>query len=163
MTEKAQMRPVALVLAIPLTLTLLQAALASPVTMYCGDRVCGAQNGHHGSIRGRYRGAEVWDRVSIPTPAGTWRIARSCAQRLAAYWGLKGNLDSTGVWPRKFARASAPGPRVAVVVPGHVYGIVGGSPGAWRVVSFNGDGNHGNVEFTISKLRGILVDTTRPL
>ena len=111
---------------------------------------------------GRYRGARISDRVSIPTPAGSRRVNLSCGERLALYWGLGGGLDATWEWPNRFERAFAPGPRVAVVVPGHVYGITGGGPGAWRVVSFNGDGHHGNVAFTIDRLNGTLVDTTRP-
>jgi len=136
---------------------------------FCGDRYCGPQAVSREVTRrdasgnsGRYRGYRIWDRVPIPTPAGTWRVVKSCGQRLAAYWNLGPGLDGTWDWPRRFERASAPGPRVAVVMPGHVMGIVGGQEGAWRVVSFNGTKHHGNVEFTISKLPGILVDTTRP-
>lgn len=107
------------------------------------------------------RGREVWDRISIPTPAGTWRVARSCGERLAKYWDLGPGLDATVTWLRAFPRASQPAPRVAVYTPGHIMGVVGGREGAWRVVSFNGDGRHGNVEFTISSLRGYtLLDTT---
>lgn len=151
------------------------AAPPSPptATQYCGDRVCaqftappaaarmprGARTARGEAHQGRY--GAIWDRISVPTPAGTWRAARSCGQRLAAFWGLGGGLDSTSTWPRRFERASAPGPRVAVYRPGHVMGVVGGSPGAWRVVSFNGDGHHGNVEFTTSRLGGLLLDTTR--
>lgn len=108
-----------------------------------------------------YRGRTIWDRVSIPTPAGTWRIARSCGQRLSAFWNLGPGLDATSTWPGTFARTSSPRPRVAIYTPGHIMGIVGGQEGAWRVVSFNGDGRHGNVEFTINSLHGYtLLDTT---
>lgn len=153
------------------------AVSASPVTQFCGDRVCSSPSAGPPPARStraaprtvrapgvtrQNRYGAVWDRITIPTPAGTWRVARSCGQRLAAFWGLGGGLDSTGTWPRRFERASGPGPRVAIYRPGHVMGIVGGSPGAWRVVSFNGDGYHGNVEFTTSRLGGVLLDTTRP-
>jgi hypothetical protein len=117
-------------------------------------------NAREGSFS--YRGMQVSNRISIPTPAGTWRIARSCGHRLKAYWNLIGDLDLASNWARKFERTNSPGPRVAVVTSGHVMGVIGGGPGAWRVVSFNGDGHHGNVEFTVNRLSGTLVDTNRP-
>jgi len=121
----------------------------------------GISGADHVGVSRHYRGRAIWDRISIPTPSGTWRVAKSCGQRLSAYWGLGSGLDSTRAWLGTFARAATPGPRVALYTPGHVMGVVGGREGAWRVVSFNGDGRHGNVEFTINSLRGYtLLDTT---
>ncbi len=87
--------------------------------------------------------------VFIPNPPGTWRIVKSCAHRLAAYWGLGGGLDAVSTWPRVFARAHGPGVGIAVVRPGHIMGIIGGGPGAWRVADFN-SGQHLNREYTVS-------------
>jgi len=91
----------------------------------------------------------------IPNPAGTWRIAQSCAHRLAAYWNLGGGLDKVSLWPRKFPRVSTPAVHVAAVRRDlhHVLGIVGGGPGAWRVVDFN-SGGHLNREYTVASFSG---------
>lgn len=102
----------------------------------------------------------IWDMKFIPNPPGTWRIALSCAHRLAAYWGLGSGLDSVAAWPKRFPRASGPAPGVAAVRPGHIVGIVGGGPGAWRVVDFN-SGGHLNREYTTDRIYGTLVDTNR--
>lgn len=103
----------------------------------------------------RGRRVEREDVVFIPNPPGTWRIAQSCAHRLAAYWGLGGGLDAVSTWPRVFARVSGPGVGIAAVRrdQGHVMGIIGGGPGAWRVADFN-SGGHKNREYTISDFRG---------
>lgn len=99
----------------------------------------------------------------IPNPPGTWRIALSCAHRLAAYWGLGKGLDSVRTWKEVFPRASGPAPGVAALKlrrgTDHVIGIIGGGPGAWRVVDFN-SGGHRNREYTTDDLSGyIFVDT----
>ena len=97
----------------------------------------------------------------IPNPPGTWRVAVSCAHRLAAYWGLGKDLDSVSVWPKVFPSASGPGIRIAAVRRDlhHVIGIVGGGPGAWEVVDFN-SGGHKNRAYTISNFSGYrFVDT----
>jgi hypothetical protein len=146
---------------------------------FCGDRYCpnsvsvnvaptehssrpDANGNEAANTKTRnYRGRQVWDRISIPTPAGTWRVAKSCGQRLSAYWNLGSGLDATSTWPAVFPRVLQPGLRVAVYTPGHIMGVIGGQEGAWRLVSFNGDGHHGNVAFTMASLRGFtLLDTT---
>lgn len=93
---------------------------------------------------------------SIPNPPGTWRVARSCAQRLAAYWGLGSGLDKVSTWPDRFAPAPGPGIGIAAVRRDrhHVLGIVGGSPGQWEVVNFNSDGHHGNLSYVAASFPG---------
>lgn len=102
---------------------------------------------HHYSHGGRAR--PVSEATYIPNPSGCRRTNLSCACRLAAYWGLGRGLDATETWPHRFARASGPGPRVAVLYPGHIMGIDGGVPGAWRIVNFN-SGHHLNRSYTVS-------------
>ena len=107
------------------------------------------------------RRSEREDVVYIPNPPGTWRVFKSCAHRLAAYWNLGKGLDAVETWPHVFARALGPGVGVAWVRNDrhHVLGIVGGGPGAWRVVDFN-SGDHLNREYTVSDFRGgFFVDT----
>jgi len=91
----------------------------------------------------------------IPNPAGTWRVARSCAHRLAAYWGLGKGLDKVSEWVRRFPRVGSPGIGIAAVRRDqhHIMGIIGGSPGAWRVADFN-SGGHLNREYTVADFRG---------
>lgn len=91
----------------------------------------------------------------IPNPAGTWRVARSCAHRLAAYWGLGKGLDEVREWVRRFPRVGSPSVGVAAVRRDqhHIMGIIGGSPGAWRVADFN-SGGHLNREYTVADFRG---------
>ena len=104
--------------------------------------------------RRSYR-VERSDVTYIPNPPGTWRVAISCAHRLAAYWGLGKGLDKVSTWPRVFARASGPGVGIAAVRydQHHVLGIIGGGPGNWRVVDFN-SGNHLNREYTMANFSG---------
>lgn len=91
----------------------------------------------------------------IPNPPGTWRVAVSCAHRLAAYWGLGHGLDAVATWPRRFALVSAPAVGVAAVRNDrhHIMGIIGGGPGAWVVADFN-SGGHLNREYTVSSFPG---------
>jgi hypothetical protein len=93
---------------------------------------------------------------SIPNPEGTWRVKESCAQRLAAYWGLGSGLDKVSTWPDRFERVSGPSPGIAAVRRDrhHVLGIVGGAPGAWEVVDFNSDGHHGNLAYVTAAFPG---------
>lgn len=98
----------------------------------------------------------------LPNPSGCRRIQLSCACRLAAYWGLGGGLDAVSTWPKRFRRVSGPAIGVAVVRPGHIMGIIGGGPGAWRVADFN-SGRHLNREYTTSGFgRVIFVDPHSP-
>lgn len=91
----------------------------------------------------------------IPNPPGTWRVAQSCAHRLAAYWGLGSGLDKVSTWPARYGRVDGPGIGVAAVRRDqhHIIGIVGGGPGAWDVVDFN-SGGHLNREYTVSDFHG---------
>lgn len=93
--------------------------------------------------------------VYIPNPSGTWRVAQSCAHRLAAFWGLGKGLDKVSTWPHVFARTFSPSIGVAAVRRDlhHVMGIIGGGPGAWRVADFN-SGGHLNREYTIADFKG---------
>lgn len=93
--------------------------------------------------------------VYIPTPPGAWRVAQSCAQRLAAYWGLGKGLDKVSTWPHVFAKAFGPGVGIAAVRRDqhHIVGIIGGGLGAWRVADFN-SGGHLNREYTVSGFPG---------
>lgn len=104
----------------------------------------------------QYRGSLRADARRLPNPPGTWRVAQSCAHRLAAYWGLGKGLDKVSTWPHVFARASGPAVGLAAVRGDrhHVMGIIGGGPGAWRVADFNSDGHHGNQEYTVSNFGG---------
>ena len=114
-----------------------------------GRTVCG------GSVKaasGHYYGSPARSGVTfIPNPPGTWRSAKSCAQRLAAYWGLGNGLDAVRTWVKKFPRVSGPGIGIAAVRHDqhHIMGIIGGGPGAWRVADFN-SGDHLNREYTVS-------------
>ena len=87
----------------------------------------------------------------IPNPPGTWRVVRSCAHRLAAYWGLGRGLDAVSTWAHKFPRTAGPCVGCAAIRSdqGHVMGIIGGGPGAWRVADFN-SGEHLNREYTVA-------------
>lgn len=100
--------------------------------------------------------------VYIPNPAGTWRIAQSCAHRLSAYWGLGKGLDKVSEWRRFFARVAGPGNGIAAVRSDnhHIMGIIGGGPGAWRVADFN-SGRHLNREYTVSDFPGFYFLDTR--
>lgn len=120
----------------------------------CDDRYpmnCGVQSSQRAE---RYSGRRMArsDSRSLPNPPGTWRVAQSCAHRLAAYWGLGKGLDKVSTWPQVFARASGPAVGLAAVRRDrhHVMGIIGGGPGAWRVADFNSDGRHGNQEYTVA-------------
>lgn len=90
----------------------------------------------------------------IPNPPGTWRVYVSCAHRLAAYWNLGPGLDAVSTWPRRFAQVSGPAIGIAVVRPGHIMGIIGGGPGAWRVADFN-SGYHLNREYTVASFGNV--------
>ena len=93
----------------------------------------------------------------IPNPPGTWRVNLSCAHRLAAYWGLGKGLDAVPTWPKVFSRASGPGVGLAAVRGDrhHIMGIVGGGPGAWRVVDFNSVlPSHQNRTYMVSNFGG---------
>lgn len=100
----------------------------------------------------------------IPNPAGTWRVAVSCAHRLAAYWSLGTGLDKVSTWKHRFARANGPGIGMAAVRHSerHIMGIIGGGPGAWRVADFN-SGGHLNREYTVANLSGYYFLDTRNL
>lgn len=91
----------------------------------------------------------------IPNPPGTWRVARSCAHRLAAYWGLGKGLDAVVTWVERFPRVSSPAIGIAAVRRDqhHIMWIIGGGPGGWRVADFN-SGGHRNREYTIDSFRG---------
>lgn len=94
-------------------------------------------------------------RATIPNPSGCNRVALSCACRLAAYWGLGKGLDKVSTWPKVFTRVSSPGVGIAAVRHSqhHIIGIIGGGPGAWRVVDFN-SGRHQNHEYTVADFHG---------
>lgn len=91
----------------------------------------------------------------IPNPPGTWRIYRSCAHRLAAYWHLGKGLDAVSTWARRFVRVAGPGIGIAAIRrgQGHIIGIIGGGPGAWLVADFN-SGGHRNREYTVASFPG---------
>lgn len=131
--------------------------IASAPRATCDDRYpmnCGAQT----ASRERYSSGRMAraDSRSIPNPPGTWRVAQSCAHRLAAYWGLGKGLDKVSTWPQVFSRASGPAVGLAAVRGDrhHIMGIIGGGPGAWRVADFNSDGRHGNQEYTVANFGG---------
>lgn len=98
----------------------------------------------------------------IPNPVGCSRVHLSCACRLAAYWGLGGGLDAVSTWPRRFRRVSGPAIGIAVVRPGHILGIIGGSLGAWRVADFNSGGHLNREYITAGFGRVIFVDPHSP-
>jgi hypothetical protein len=91
----------------------------------------------------------------ISNPSGC-PATKFCACGLAKYWGIwKRDLNKVSEWARHFQRASGPGVGVAAVRRDnhHVIGIVGGGPGAWRVVDFN-SGGHASRTYTASSFPG---------
>lgn len=147
-----------------LMLALTSAAQASPVTQFCGDRVCGSPQAGPPDANGNRtarRSVTRSDVETIPNPPGCSRTRNSCACRLAAAWGLGGGLDATKTWLQRFARASGPGARVAAYRPGHIFGIVGAEGDGYRVVDYN-SGRHRNHTYVLSEAqlrRYTLLDT----
>jgi hypothetical protein len=90
----------------------------------------------------------------IPHPAGCpYRLF--CACGLAHYWGLGKGLNAVATWPKVFPRAHGPAVGLAAIRGDrhHIKGIVGGSPGAWRVVDFN-SGGHLSRTYITADFRG---------